>query len=155
MSDIEKLGRAGETIITNYYSKRGCRVKASVDQYDSAKDLIIITPDYDSFQCEVKTQVPFVTKNAFSFKPNQLHKCKNADIVFFVSIPNKKQPHHSEGSVWMVPGKEMQYYDGETNDGRKMIFIPITQPKMIKIFDLTEDECIILQRYSKSGWNND
>jgi len=64
---IEMMGRAGETIIVNYCTAAGQKVTVSEDQYDSQKDMII-----DGLKVEVKTQVPYIYKNAFSFKPNQL-----------------------------------------------------------------------------------
>ena len=40
-SSIEKLGRAGETIVINHFSRKGLLVESSVDQYDSQKDMLV------------------------------------------------------------------------------------------------------------------
>lgn len=149
MSDknIEMLGRAGETIIINYCTKHGQVVEASVDQYDSEKDMVI-----DGLKCEVKTQVPWVIKNAFTFKPNQLKKCLNADRVIFISVPNSTKPHWSDGKVFLIKSSEMQYKKDKTKDGRAMILIPIDQPGMDELFTISTEESKILQKYSASSW---
>jgi hypothetical protein len=145
---IEMMGRAGETIIVNYCTAAGQKVTVSEDQYDSQKDMII-----DGLKVEVKTQVPYIYKNAFSFKPNQLRKCKNADRVIFISVPSKEKPHHSDGKVYLIKSTEMKHYPYKTKDGRDMIAVPIDQEDMDELFTLTEKQCILLQSYSVSGWN--
>lgn len=142
------LGRAGETIIANYYRLHGQIVEASVDQYDSEKDMLI-----DGLRCEVKTQVPWITKNSFTFKPNQLRKCLSADRVIFISVPNSTKPHWSDGKVFLIKSSELKYTKSKTKDGREMILIPIGQPGMDKVFTISEKECKILQKYSASAWN--
>lgn len=146
--NIEMLGRAGETIIINYCTKHGQIVEASVDQYDSEKDMVI-----DGLKCEVKTQVPWVSKNSFTFKPNQLRKCLNADRVIFISVPNTFKPHWSDGKVFLIKSSEMQYDKAKTKNGRDMILIPIDQPGMNELFTISSEECIILQKYSSSSYN--
>jgi hypothetical protein len=145
---IEMLGRAGETIITNYCTAAGQKVLVSEDQYDNQKDMII-----DGLKVEVKTQVPYIYKNAFSFKPNQLRKCKNADRVIFISVPSKEKPHHSDGKVFLIKSADMKYYPYKTKDGREMIAVPIDQEGMDELFTLTDKQCKLLQSYSVSGWN--
>lgn len=147
-SSQAKLGRAGETIVSNWFSSQGISFQVSVDQYDSQKDMIA-----EGKKIEVKTQVPFVMKNAFTFKENQLKKCLNADYVYFVSVPNEKRPHHSDGKVYRIESSELQYDHYITKDGRKMITVSIDQPAMQELFQMTEKEAKILQRYSVSGWN--
>jgi len=146
--NIEMLGRAGESIIQNYCTAAGQKVVASVDQYDNQKDFII-----DGLKVEVKTQVPYIYKNAFSFKPNQLKKCKNADRVIFISVPNKEKPHHSDGKVYLIKSSEMKYYPYKTKDGRDMIAVPIDQEGMDELFVISDQDCKTLQKYSASSWN--
>lgn len=147
-SSIEKLGRAGETIVINHFSRKGLLVESSVDQYDSQKDMLV-----NGKKVEVKTQVPFVVKDSFSFKKNQLRKCLNADIVVFVSVPNEKREHYSAGKVYSIKSQDLQYSDYVTKDGRDMILIPIKQEGMKELFAMSEEECKLLQSYSASGWN--
>lgn len=143
-----KLGRAGETIVINYFNRKGIVVESSVDQYDSQKDMLA-----KGKKIEVKTQVPFISKNSFSFKRDQLAKCLTVDWVFFVSVPNEKRKHYSSGKVYAIESKNLQYSGHETKDGRKMILVPIDQEGMKELFSMTEEECKILQRYSVSDWN--
>lgn len=145
---IEMLGRAGETIIVNYCTAAGQKVTMSVDQYDSTKDMII-----DGLKVEVKTQVPFIYKNAFSFKENQLKKCLSVDRVIFVSVPNDKMPHFSSGKVYLIKAAELKHTSYTTKDGRKMILVPIDQPGMEELFDLSESDQKLLKGYSVSAWN--
>jgi hypothetical protein len=145
---IEMMGRAGETIIVNYCTAAGQKVTLSEDQYDSQKDMII-----DGLKVEVKTQVPYIYKNAFSFKPNQLRKCKNADRVIFISVPSKEKPHHSDGKVYLIKSAEMKHSSYKTKDGRDMIAVPIDQESMDELFTLSKKQCILLQSYSVSAWN--
>lgn len=145
-SNQAKLGRAGETIVTNYFNKQGALVEASVDQYDSEKDMLI-----DGKKIEVKTQVPFVMKNAFTIKSNQLKKCLSVDKVFFVSVPNATRKHFSDGKVYSIESEKLVYENYTTKDGRNMILIPIDQMK--EEFALSDNEKSVLQRYSVSGWN--
>lgn len=148
-SNQAKLGRAGETLVLNWYSAQNMRVKASVDQYDSHKDAEI-----DGKSAEIKTQVPFVYKDSFTIKTNQLQKCQNVDQLIFVSVPNGKEKHHSEGKVYCIfPSDGLEYNKYITKDGREMILIPIKQKGMQEIFKMTETEKKTLQRYSVSSWN--
>lgn len=142
-----KMGRAGETIVSNWFIKKGYPVTASVDQYDSSKDMII-----GGQRVEVKTQVPFVNKDAFSFRDSQLKKCKNADMVFFVSVPAKTKDHFSYGKVYCVESKNMEYTTYLTKDNRRMILVPINQSGMIEVFTMTQEEQEILNKYSISDW---
>lgn len=144
-----KLGRAGESIVLNWYSDQGSKVKASIDQYDSHKDALV-----DGNSVEIKTQVPFVYKDCFTIKPNQLRKCLNVHRLVFVSVPNTKEKHHSDGKVYCIfPEDGLKYFKYTTRDGRDMILIPIKQEGMREIFEMTPEEQTILQRYSVSGWN--
>lgn len=147
-SDQAKMGRAGENIVQNYLSGKGHTIKISIDQYDSEKDMLV-----NGKKVEVKTQVPFIMKDAFSIKENQLKKCLSADMVYFVSVPSKVRKHHSDGKVYIIESGKMEYHLHKTQDGRKMILIPIKQPDMIEAFSMLPLESEILQSYSVSKWN--
>lgn len=147
-SNQAMMGRAGETIVLNWFSSNGIVVKASVDQYDSQKDMIV-----EGKKIEVKTQVPFVIKDAFTFKDNQLRKCLQADYVYFVSVPNKTKPHHSDGKVYRIESSKMVYGTYRTKDGRTMITVPIKQAFMEFLFNMDFADACTLQKYSVSEWN--
>lgn len=146
MYNVEKLGRAGESIITNYFNSKGMKVELSVNQFDSEKDMIV-----EGKMIEVKTQVPFVTKDSFSIRSNQLKKCISADEVYFISVPTVKN-HFSEGKVYAIRGSEIKYKKHRTKDGRDMILIPIKQDDMKELFEITEEEKRLLVMYSSSNW---
>ena len=148
MYNIERLGKAGESIISNYFSGQGMKVEISVNQFDSQKDMIV-----EGKVVEVKTQVPFVTKDSFTFKPNQLKKCVNADEVYFISVPTVKR-HFSEGKVYVIKGSEIQYKKHKTKDGREMILIPINQDAMKEVFEVSEQDKKLLVQYSSSNWKS-
>jgi hypothetical protein len=146
---MQAMGKAGEAIICNKYIERGAKPEMSVNQYDHQKDLMI-----DGKKVEVKTQVPFVAKNAFSIGENQLKKCLEADVIHFVSVPNSRFPHPSEGKVYTVENpKNLQYTYYTTKQGKTMVLFPIEQEAMKEDFLLREDESALLMKYSISGYN--
>lgn len=147
---IMMLGRAGESIVINLLSRHGHRVNLSVNQFDSQKDLTID----DSATAEVKTQVPYIKERSFTFRTNQFKKCKNVDFLYFVSVPNDKYPTSYDGKVYQIEPSKMTYRQTKTSDGREMYLIPIDQPDMIKVYDLTEDEIKSLKRHSVSEYVN-
>ena len=147
-NSMQKLGRAGESLVANYYNSVGRQVSLSIDQFDSTKDMTI-----DGKHVEVKTQVPFITKNAFTIRPNQLKKCLNSSMIIFVSVPSMKKSHSSDGKVYEISPENMKYYETSVAGGRKMVLIPIDQPSMVCLFEMSDKEKQILQRYSISEWN--
>lgn len=144
---MEILGKTGEKIVSNYYSRNGSIVEQAINNFDSTKDMLV-----DGKKIEIKTQVPFVIKSSFTFRQNQLTKCLNADTVVFVSVPNSTKSHYSEGKVYAIESKKLKYDYYTTKDGRKMILIAIGQPDMKELFVMSEDECKELQKYTISSW---
>lgn len=151
----DKLGKAGEDIVSNYYSAKGKIVKRSINQYDGVKDL-----DIDNYKLEVKTMVPFISEDAFSFRNSQLNKCKNVDLVYFVSVPAYGKTHYSFGKVYRIRSEKMRYefywksfYGRDGGKQVKMVKVPISQDGMQEVFTMTDEECAILQEYSTSNFN--
>lgn len=143
-----RMGQIGETIFSNFCSANGYKIEMAIDPYDSKKDMMV-----DGLTTEVKTQVPYVYKNAFTFKPNQLKKCLTVERLIFVSVPNHKTPHYSEGKIYEIDPKKMQYYSYTARDGRNMIAIPIDQSDMTELFTMSKEHAKLLQTYSSSAWN--
>lgn len=79
-----QLGMLGERLICNFLRKRGNEVEESLSTFDNKKDLIV-----NGHNCEVKTQIPYLKYDMFTFKKNQIKKCKNAHFLFFVEVPHK------------------------------------------------------------------
>lgn len=154
-SDEEKRGyqgKTGETIIANYYIERGKKVLFSFDQHDETKDLTI-----EGYSIEVKTMVPYFSEDAFSFRVSQLEKCKNVDIVYFISVPADGRTHFSLGKVYRIKSDKMKYsfyYKTFGDRGKaKMVLVPIRQEGMEEVFELTEEQKLKLQEYSTSSLN--
>jgi hypothetical protein len=155
MTDEERRwhqGKVGENIVGNYYSELGKIVIYSFNQHDNVKDLLI-----EGLKVEVKTEVPFFTKDAFSFRVSQLEKCKNCDLVYFVSVPAYGRTHFSFGKVYRIKSEKMKYsfyYKDFGPRGKpKMVLVPIRQEGMQEVFDLTEEHIAKLQEYSTSSFN--
>lgn len=154
-TDDEKRGyqgKTGETIIANYYIEREKKVLFSFDQHDNEKDLII-----EGFTIEVKTMVPFFSQDAFSFRASQLQKCKNVDLVYFISVPADGKTHFSFGKVYRIKSDKMKYsfyykHFGERGKA-KMVLVPINQEGMQEVFEITEEQKLKLQEYSTSILN--
>lgn len=147
VNNIEILGKTGEKIVSNFYSRQGKIVEMAIDNFDRCKDMLV-----DGSKVEVKTQVPFVLKNAFSFRKNQLRKCLNADFVTFVSVLNNVKPHRSDGRVYQIESSKMKYTHYTTNDGREMVLIPINQADMVEVYHMSQEECVELKKYTTSSW---
>lgn len=150
MNKIDKmneLGLMGEKIIINYLSEEGHIVKHSVDKYDSEKDLIV-----EGKKVEVKTQVPFLLENSFTFKPDQLRKCRNVDVLYFVSVPANKHNDKWAGWIFEADPKKFVTRQRTTKDGRVMILIDRNQPALKPIKRVSAEEMEQLQRYTVSEY---
>lgn len=142
---MNELGLAGEKIIINMLSEAGYRVKTSVDKFDSEKDLLV-----EDKKVEVKTQVAFVMQNAFTFKSNQLKKCRSVDVVYFISVPPLRNKDKWGGWIFEVNPSQFVTRNHITKDGRVMMLINREQPALKPIKQLTSEEIRELQKYTVS-----
>jgi hypothetical protein len=140
---MNELGLAGEKIVINMLSEAGYKVKSSIDKFDSEKDLMV-----EDKKVEVKTQVPFVMQNAFTFKPNQLKKCRSVDIVYFVCVPPLKHKDKWAGWIFEVNPKEFVTRKYKTKDGRDMLLIDREQPALRPVKKMSDEEARELQKYT-------
>jgi hypothetical protein len=145
---MNELGLAGEKIVINMLSDEGCKIKTSIDKYDSEKDLLVD----GQYKVEVKTQVPFVMQNAFTFKPNQLRKCRSVDVLYFVSVPPPRNQDKWAGWIFRAEPKNFTTRTYRTKDGREMILIDREQSALVPIKKMSDDEMKELQKYSVSGY---
>ena len=145
---MNELGLAGEKIVINMLSEEGCKVKTSIDKYDSEKDLLVD----GQYKVEVKTQVPFVMQNAFTFKPNQLRKCRSVDVLYFVSVPPPR--NHDKWAGWIFRAHPQHFLTRtyRTKDGREMILIDREQSALVPVRKMSDDEMKELQKYTVSGY---
>ena len=142
---MNELGLAGEKIIINMLSESGHKVKTSINKYDSEKDLLV-----EDKKVEVKTQVPFVMQDAFTFKPNQLKKCRSVDILYFVCVPPPRHKDKWAGWVFEADPKAFTTRNYTTKDGRVMILIDRSQPALKPVKKISDEEVKELQKYSVS-----
>jgi hypothetical protein len=145
---MNELGLAGEKIVINMLSGEGCRIQSSIDKYDSEKDLMVD----GQYKVEVKTQVPFIMKNSFTFKPNQLRKCRSVDVLYFVSVPPPRHNDKWGGWIFRVDPKNFVTTTYRTKDGREMILINRDQPALVPVKKMTDEEAKELQKYTVSGY---
>ena len=145
---MNELGLAGEKIVINMLSDEGSRIKTSVDKYDSEKDLLVD----GQYKVEVKTQVPFVMQNAFTFKPNQLRKCRSVDVLYFVSVPPPRHADKWAGWIFRAEPKNFVTRIYNTKDGREMVLIDREQPALTPVKKMTDEEMKELQKYTVSGY---
>lgn len=144
---IDALGTAGEKIIGNDLTKAGHLVEHSIDKYDKEKDMLA-----SGKKVEVKTQVPFINKAAFTIRPKQLNKCRSVDLLFFVSVPAPKHPFKWSGWIFEADPKNFEYHEYTTKDDRLMVIIPIEQEHLKPVRQLTADEVKELIKYTVSDW---
>jgi hypothetical protein len=144
---MNELGLMGEKIIINLLNEEGRKVITSINKYDSEKDLLA-----DGKKVEVKTQVPFIMKNSFSFKPNQLRKCRSVDELYFVSVPAGRHTDKWEGWIFKANPKEFITTQHRTKDGRDMLLIAREQSALTPIKKMTDEEIKELQKYTVSEY---
>ena len=146
---ISELGLVGEKIVVNMLNKLHpeLRIVFSTNKYDSEKDMLV-----DDKKVEVKTQSPFIMKNAFTFRPNQLHKCQSVDVLYIVSVPHPTWKHHSDGWVFRVVPSEFKYERWVDKKGISRIIIPINQPAVIRVHKIDDADIAELMKYSTTGY---
>lgn len=149
MENKTVLGLTGEKIVRNFLLEKGFVVTDTLNVYDSDKDF---DAEYKgkNYTVEVKTQVPFVTKESFTIKEEQKKKCLSVDILIFVCVPPSK-PFQYGGQIFKVNPKKVKTNTHTTKDGRKMILIPINQPAVKSIKKMTSEEISLLNK-SKSTY---
>lgn len=163
----DAMGHVGEKIVYDYLKTKftpemGFHIEwEELNKYDSKKDMRIVftkTGKAKTFEVktfEVKTQVPFITKNAFTVRPNQVEKCKNVDFLFIVSVgdPSWDGEYKHFNKVYFCDKPSELVYSGTTvtKAGDTMTLIPINQKGLKSVKTLNEQEIEQLQKYSVSG----
>jgi len=144
---MDALGRIGEKIVSNFLVKEGSIVTHSTNPYDNEKDLIV-----DGKKVEVKTQVPFIMENAFTFLPKQLKKCRSVDTLFFVAVPAPKHYYKWDGWVFRVDPKKFSIRTKNTKDGRTMYLVDINQEAVNPIQKVSNEDLEELKKYTNSNF---
>lgn len=136
------LGALGEKIVRYCAQQNGLMVEESLSLYDSNKDLKI-----DGKTCEVKTQSRFFVEDAFTVKYNQVEKCSNVDLLYFVETPHKGNVIN----VFECPKENRKWRTRKTKDGRKMYLLDRSNMNLIYSFENAQiaNE---MRSNSNSGW---
>lgn len=137
------MGQLGEKIVKHYAQQNGLLVEDSLSMYDSEKDLKI-----NGRTAEVKTQMRFFTQNAFTVKENQVRKCLNADLLYFVESPSRDD---TSIKVWECSKEDRQFRTYRTRDGRTMKLLDVDDMELIYVLD---DPKIVreMKSFSNSEW---
>lgn len=146
---MNELGLLGEKIVTNMLNRLypGLIIEHSVNKFDSEKDMLV-----DGKKVEVKTESPYVMKNCFSFRPNQMKKCRSVDVLYIVSVPHIKFKHFSDGWVYRLVPEKFETFEYTTKFGTKMIGIPIKQEAVIPVYEMSIEEIKELMKYSNTDY---
>jgi hypothetical protein len=146
---MNELGLMGEKVVTNMLNRLnpGLVIEHSVNKFDSEKDMLV-----DGKKVEVKTESPYVFKDCFSFRPNQLRKCRNVDVLYIVSVPHVKFKHHSDGWVYRLVPSDYRTFTYRTKFNVEMIGIPIRQEAVIPVYKMTDEEITELMKYSNTEY---
>jgi len=146
---MNELGLMGEKIVINMLNRTtpGLVIEHSINKFDSEKDMLV-----DGRKVEVKTESPYVFKDCFSFRPNQLKKCRNVDVLYIVSVPHIKFKHHSDGWVYRIDPQKFKVIEYVTKNGIKMVGIPIRQEAVIPVYKMSDEEIKELMKYSNTEY---
>lgn len=120
------IGDAGEKVVLSLLKTLNRPVIMSDNFYDAEKDM-----SCDGKKIEIKTEQPYVKKNAFTFHKNQLEKCTSVDELYVVSIPPRINLNYKHGGKVFIPNL-FEYFE-YTSNNKPMIGIPIEQASVIEI----------------------
>jgi hypothetical protein len=146
---MNELGLTGEKVVTNMLNRLhpGLVIEHAINKYDNEKDMLV-----DGKKVEVKTESPYVLKNCFSFRPNQLRKCRSVDVFYVVSVPHIKFKHFSDGWVYRLIPDKFKTIEYVTKFGVQMIGIPVKQDAVIPVYNMSQEEIGNLMKYSNTEY---
>lgn len=137
---MKLLGNMGEKIVSNYLTEQGYKVIHAINPYNNSLDIFV-----DGGLCEIKTQVPWIKENSFTFETKQLKKCQEVKYLFFVAAIGPREDPLG-GYISLVDPKRFEYREKITSDGKNMILINRNQPGIIKHLHLLDNDTIKLMR---------
>lgn len=154
MNNNERLGIMGEHLVQNLMIDHGIQVTWALNPFDRQKDLRL---GKNRKKLEVKTEQPYVLRNWFSIRKDQLYKCRNADHLCIVSVPPKFDPAYKHGGkIFYVNPKTFKqsspYTIKKGKERVEMIGIPIMQDSVQCIYKMSEEEKQLFMRYAESDY---
>jgi hypothetical protein len=143
-------GLIGEKIVANFLIASGFKIRFLIDPYETAGDLLILWSDGKDQTVEVKTQVPYISKRAFSFNANQVEKLQRVDCLWLVCSTSQRYPNHPfVGKTFLYEktrGIALNFTDPDPRTGR--IMLPLEQEALVPGFMLKQDEIDTLKKWS-------
>ncbi len=126
------MGALGEQLVAKVLTEKfNAKVVLSGNPWDSVKDMTV-----NGVNCEVKTQIPWCTQNAFAVKKNQQKKCNDAEVLIFVEPPyNNPYGKNDAINIWLSKKEERKFFHKRSNDGRIMIGYPLRNMEIIHTID--------------------
>lgn len=127
-----KLGEIGEKIVLAHLLNQGHKIERSPNKFDSEKDFILD----GNIKCEIKTQIPWIIRQSFAIRLNQINKLNNVDRIYFVAIPSKTMPAWFDSTIFMFDNKKndiVKYtFDMVRSENRMMALIDVNQLTKVK-----------------------
>src|SRR3990167_10935216 len=104
---ITELGTLGEQLVAEYLTIIGKKVILSDNIYDPEKDMLV-----DGEKVEVKTETPYVTRNALTVRANQLEKIMGSYRTYWISVPFKLYGKEDKygGYIFEMDPKGAEYF---------------------------------------------
>ena len=159
---IEEIGRLGEILVRDYFRSLGHKVVMSEDKYDAVKDMTV-----DGINVEVKTEMPYYIKDAFTLSSknkNQLPKCLAVDRLIFVVVPADESKIYSPRilnnyrfdriEIREAPDKKNRKYfkDILKNQKQKRYCFPLGDTKLLTYVD-DPDTVDLFKTTNVSAWS--
>ena len=83
---------------------------------------------------------------------DRLNKCRNVDVLYFISVPAPKHKFEHEGWLFRIDPKNFVTKNRVTKDGRNMILIPIDQTAVTPIHKIEDSIISEMMKYTVSGY---
>lgn len=142
------LGLTGERIVAHILREQGHTVIESLNPFDDTKDMLM-----DGLKVEVKTQVPIVLEDSFSFNRSQLEKIMRSYRTFFISVPPKRERNADDmaGGVFELdPSRPFKMHKARIN-AKELLCVPRRQEALTMIYQVQDEELLqTLQQLSTS-----
>lgn len=127
------LGILGEKIVAKHFRDSGHQVDESLDIFDSEKDMLI-----DGNKIEVKTNVPLIYYDSFSFSKSQYNKIINSHRVYWVSVPLQTQEDPYAGCIFEMDPKVATLHTITFNSGKSTIGLRRNQNGMKVVYKIKD-----------------
>lgn len=159
MLSIEKTATYGdmrERIVCGWLSEEGYIIQPSIDPYDKIKDISAKSRNSGRiYTFEVKTQVPYVIRNAVTFPYKQWEKCTSVSYLCFVVI-EANVPCEGVNTVYIIDtnsflDKSLEYTKEYVGKEYRVV-IPIKQDAVMPVKKLSIEDIARFNKYKTSTY---